>query len=196
MARTFLILALLTASTAVVAQPEPPAPVVALIIVDIQEFYFPGGAMPLVDPEPASANAGELLVRFRERGDLVVHVQHESDQGMANHADVAPVTSKNEVVVVKQQVNAFQDTDLLEILQSRDVNQLVIVGMQTHMCLEGAVRAAVDYGFATTVVSDACATRDLKYGDAMVAAADVHASTLATLRAYAEVVDAETYLSR
>ena len=68
--------------------------------------------------------------------------------------------------------------------------------MQTLMCLEGAVRAAVDYGFATTVVSDASATRDLKYGDTVVAAADVRAATLATLRAYAEVVDAETYLSR
>ena len=193
MARTLAVLLLLVAVTAA-AESEAPATVTALVIVDIQEFYFPGGALPLVEPVPASETAGRVLARFRQNGDLVIHVQHESEQGMANHAAVAPLD--DEIVIVKRQVNSFQDTELLEVLRTRDVNQLVIVGMQTHMCLEAAVRAAVDFGFATTVVADACATRDLKYGDTVVAAADVHASTLATLRAYAEVVDAETYLSR
>ena len=193
MARALLVVTLLCAGIAA-AQTDAPETVTALVIVDIQEFYFPGGAMPLVDPEPASATAGRVLAKFRERGDLVVHVQHESEQGMASHADVAPFD--DEIVIVKRQVNAFQDTALLEVLRTHDVNQLVVVGMQTHMCLEAAVRAAVDYGFATTVVGDACATRDVTHGDTVVAAADVHASTLATLRAYAEVIDAEAYLTR
>jgi nicotinamidase-related amidase len=68
--------------------------------------------------------------------------------------------------------------------------------MQTHMCLEAAARAAHDLGFEVTVIGDACATRDLRYGDRTVPAADVHASTLATLdRTYARVVDTETFLS-
>ena len=192
MARALLLI-ILTVTALGAAADEP---VTALIIVDIQEFYFPGGAAPLVEPEAASVAAGQVLARFRERGDLVVHVQHETEVGMANHAAVAPRPGERELVIVKRQVNAFQDTELLSALRDRGVNQLVIVGMQTHMCLEAAVRAAVDLGFATTVVSDACATRDLTYGDTVVAAADVQASTLATLRAYAEVVDAKTYLSR
>ena len=149
MARALLVVTLLCAGIAT-AQTDAPETVTALVIVDIQEFYFPGGAMPLVDPEPASATAGRVLAKFRERGDLVVHVQHESEQGMASHADVAPFD--DEIVIVKRQVNAFQDTALLEVLRTHDVNQLVVVGMQTHMCLEAAVRAAVDYGFVTTVV--------------------------------------------
>jgi len=67
--------------------------------------------------------------------------------------------------------------------------------MQTHMCLEAATRAAADLGFECVVIGDACATRDLEFGDHTVAAADVHASTLATLdRTYAKVVDTETFL--
>jgi nicotinamidase-related amidase len=177
-----------------VAQDDAAEPVTALVIIDIQAFYFPGGAMALVDPEPASANAGRVLAAFRERGDLVVHVRHQARQGMAIHADVAP--HDGEAVITKQQVNAFRDTELLEVLREHGVTHLVLVGMQTHMCLEAATRAAADLGFACTVVGDACATRDLTYGDQTVPAAQVHAATLATLQAYAEVTDTDGYLSR
>jgi len=193
MARTFLVLLLVIAGGAA-AQSDQPGPDTALVIVDIQDFYFPGGVVPLEDPEAASATAARLLAHFRERGDLIVHVQHEADAGMASHADVTP--REGEIVIAKRQVNAFQDTRLLEVLRAHDVKKLVLVGMQTHMCLEAATRAAVDYGFACTVIGDACATRDLTYEGRTVAAADVQASTLATLRAYAEVTDAESYLAR
>jgi nicotinamidase-related amidase len=57
------------------------------------------------------------------------------------------------------------------------------------MCVEAAARAAADYGFEVTVVGDACATRDLEFGGETVPAAQVHASTLASLRgSYATVV--------
>ena len=63
--------------------------------------------------------------------------------------------------------------------------------MQTQMCLEGATRAASDYGFECIVVSDACATRDLKFGDKTVKAEDVQTAVLATLTdgRYAKVID-------
>ena len=192
--RVLALLGILVVAGAAVAQTEANEPVTALIIIDIQEFYFPGGAMPLSNPETATANTGRILAQFRERGDLVVHVRHQAEQGMIIHADLAP--RNDEVVITKEQVNAFRDTELLKILQDHGVGRLVLVGMQTHMCLEAATRAAADYGFTCVVVGDACATRDLTHGDKTVAAADVHASTLATLGAYAEVIDAETYLTR
>ena len=37
----------------------------ALLIVDIQYFYFPGGDAELVDPEQASQNAAMILDYFR-----------------------------------------------------------------------------------------------------------------------------------
>jgi len=168
-------------------------PVTALVIIDVQDFYYPGGDLPLVQPEAASANAARLLARFRANGWPVVHVRHDHEPGGTIHADVAP--REGELVVTKRQVNAFRDTDLQTQLQDRGVEALVLCGMQTHMCLEAAVRAAADLGYRCTVVGDACATRDLTEGDRTVAAADVHAATLATLRAYAEVTDTATYLA-
>ena len=166
----------------------------ALVIIDIQDFYFPGGALPLVEPQAASRNAGRLLARFRETGLPVVHVGHNASAGKEFHADVQP--APGEEIVFKDEVNAFAGTDLLDRLHERGIRRLVLCGMQTHMCLEGAARAAHDFGFDVVVVADACATRDLKYGSTVVPAAEVHAATLATLdRVYGRVVDTETALS-
>ena len=166
----------------------------ALVIIDIQQFYFPEGALPLAQPEAASANAGRLLAHFRASGQLVVHVGHNASAGREFAADVVPADGED--VIFKDEVNAFQGTDLQDRLQRRGIRRVVLCGMQTHMCLEAAARAAHDLGFEVVVVSDACATRDLKYGATTVPAAAVHAGTLATLdRVYGRVVDTATALA-
>ena len=168
-------------------------PNAALLIIDMQDFYFPGGALPLVQPEAASANAGRVLAACREKGRMVVHVGHQVRAGGEFHTDVAPLPG--ETVIMKSEVNAFQGTELLATLREAGIRKLVLCGMQTHMCLEGAARAAADHDFECVVISDACATRDLKRGETVVPAEGVHESTLATLDgAYAEVVDTGTFL--
>ena len=168
-------------------------PATALLIIDIQDFYFPGGKVPLVEPEAAAKNAAKVLAAFRADGKPVVHIRHDFEPGGSIHASVAPI--EGEKVFTKNEVSCFNGTKVLAYLEEIRAKKLVIVGMQTHMCLEAATRAAHDLGFEVTVVGDACATRDLSYGDRTVPAADVHASTLATLnRTYATVVDTETFL--
>lgn len=165
----------------------------ALIIVDIQNFYFPGDGPGLVNAEQASLNAKEILAIFRENNQLVVHVRHKSDKGFDIHKNVEPLP--DEKVITKEEVNSFQGTDLLDYLKSNNVSRLIIIGMQTHMCLEAAVRAGHDYGFECIVIDDACATRDLKFLDKTVKAEDVQASTLATITGggYGKVIDLKTF---
>jgi len=165
----------------------------ALIIIDVQDFYFPGGAVPLEGPESASLNCKKLLDKFRKADRSIVHVGHKVRSGGEFHPDVAPLDG--EKIVMKSEVSAFNGTELTAYLQENNITKLVICGMQTHMCVEGAVRAAYDLGFEVVLIGDACATRTLKIGDDTVAGADVHKSTLGTLdRTYATVVDTETFL--
>jgi len=188
-----LSLVLLAATVAASADQDESARS-ALVIIDVQHFYFPGGAASLVEPERASRNASKILDSFRSSGDLVVHVRHKASEGAEIHEDVAP--TEGERVFTKTEVSCFNGTDLLAYLREQDVSNLVICGMMTHMCVEAAVRAAHDLGFEVTVIGDACATRDLEFGGTKVAAADVHASTLATLsRTYSKVVSTEEYLA-
>lgn len=164
------------------------APKTALLVIDIQDFYYPGGLLPLSGPEAAGARAAELLAAARAKGVMVVHVGHNASAGRGFHADVAPL--EGEAVVMKDDVNAFLGTDLQARLQAAGIKRVVVCGMQTHMCVEGAARAAADLGYEVVVVADACATRDLKWRDNVVPAAMVHAATLATIeRNYGKVLD-------
>lgn len=165
----------------------------ALLLIDIQEFYFPGGRVQLENPELAGMNAGLLLEQFRKEGLPVYHVRHNFEPGGNIHAYVKPIPG--EKVISKDQVNAFLDTDLLESLQADSVKQIVFCGMQTHMCVEAAVRAAHDFGFRCILVEDACTTRALQYDEHIISAKSVHFSTLQTLQGtYAEVVTTSEFL--
>lgn len=165
---------------------------VALLVVDIQDFYFAGGKSELVDPIPAAQNAAKLIQEFRAKGWLVVYVKHQSAEQAEINELVKPVAG--EEVIVKSSVNAFVGTQLQDYLFGQQVSKLVVCGMQTHMCVEAAVRAASDLGLKVTVVHDACATKDLKWGDETIPAKMVHLSTLATLRSYAKILSTEECL--
>ena len=165
----------------------------ALLIIDIQNFYYPDGKWELENPEAAGLNAQKILHRFRELGMTVVHVRHDSDPGGEIHKVVEP--TEGEKVITKKNINAFLDTDLLIYLEEKGIRNLVICGMQTHMCVEAATRAAHDYGYQCTVVEDACATRSLKFKGKIVPAHNVHYSTLSTLSGtYAKIVDTKSLL--
>lgn len=165
----------------------------ALLLIDIQNFYFPGGRMQLENPERAGMNAGLLLEQFRLNKLPVYHVRHNFEPGGDIHQYVKP--REGEPVFSKDQVNAFLETGLLEALRADSVEALVLCGMQTHMCLEAAARAAHDYGFQCTVVQDACATRALQYEDLIIPARNVHFSTMKTLEgSYAHVMNTEEVL--
>jgi nicotinamidase-related amidase len=188
-----LFLVSLLSSLTVMAQQNTGQVKTALLIVDIQQFYFPGEAPGLVHAEEASLAAKEVLRIFREKKQTVVHVRHVSSKGFEIHPNVAPLP--DEKVITKEQVNCFQKTDLLEFLRNKSITRLVIIGMQTQMCLEAAVRAAHDFGYECLVVQEACATRDLKFGGKMVKAEDVQTAVMATIMngGYAKIISEDDF---
>jgi len=162
----------------------------ALLIVDIQNDYFPGGAMELFRSPEAGAQAGKLLDAFRNKSLPVIHMQHVSvrpgatffvpnTKGVEIHASAAPV--KGETVFQKNYPNSFRDTPLLEHLRQKQITQLVIAGMMTQMCIDTTTRAAADLGFQCLLAHDACATKSLSFGGTTVPAEQVQASFLAAL---------------
>jgi nicotinamidase-related amidase len=161
-----------------------------LILVDIQNEYFPGGRMELSGIQQASAKARAMLTLFRDRGWPTFHVQHLSTQADAPlftpgtpfieiHEGVKPLPS--EQVIQKHFPNSFHQTPLLEMLKASGVDHAVIVGAMSHMCIDATTRAAYDLGLRCTLIHDACATRDLEFEGRKVKADEVHASFMAAL---------------
>ena len=177
----------------------------ALILIDIQNDYFPGGRWTLHGIDAAADNAGKLLAAARQAGDLVVHIRHEfptSDApfftpgsvGAQNHPKVKNVGE--EPVVVKHQINSFRDTDLKDILDRHGIQEVIICGAMSHMCVDAATRAANDLGYRCTVIHDACASRDLEFNGTTIPAAQVHAAYMSALQfGYATSYSTEEFLA-
>jgi nicotinamidase-related amidase len=169
-----------------------------LMVVDLQNDYFPGGRMPLVGIEDAAANARLLLDAFRKRHLPVIHIRHLSTRPDATFflpgtdgAEINTVASpwEAETVVVKNFPNSFRATPLLDLLQAQNIDRLIICGAMSHMCIDATTRAAFDLGFPCVVAADACATKDLTFGEMTIEAAEVHASFMAALSGlYARVI--------
>jgi nicotinamidase-related amidase len=175
----------------------------ALIIIDIQNDYFENGAMELVGALEASEKAKQVLSNFRDSNLPIIHIQHlasaggtfflPNTSGQEIHKNVTPLTG--EKLIIKNYPNSFRETELLDYLQSKSITELVFVGMMTHMCIDATARAAKDYNFECTLISDATATRDLEINGKKVKAEHVQNAFLAGLSSfYSTVKTTEEYL--
>jgi len=177
----------------------------ALILIDIQNDYFPGGPMELVGIDQAAAKARELLTACRQARRPIFHVQHFSlgkdatffrphTPGVEIHVSVQPLPG--EPVIRKHYPNGFRETGLMETLSNTDVKEMIIGGAMSHMCIDATTRAAFDFGFRCTVIHDACATRDLVFQGQTIPAAQVHGAFMAALgMRYARVLALKDFLS-
>lgn len=176
----------------------------ALIVIDIQNDYFPGGKWTLHNMDAAADNAARVLDAARTAGDLVVHVRHEfpiadapffapGSEGAQIHRKVLP--AQGEDVVLKHHVNSFRETNLKDILDRNDIKEVVLTGAMSQMCVHAAARAANDLGYGVTVIHDACAARDLEFDGTVVPAPQVHAAFMSALGfAYAKMVSTADFL--
>lgn len=180
-------------------------PKTALVLVDIQNDYFEDGNWPVDKMQQVSENAARLLERARSAGDTVIHVHHESlaenapffrpgTPGAEIHTSVTP--KEGETVILKHKPNSFHNTSLHEDLQAGGITDVVVCGAMSQMCIDATARAASDFGYAVTVVEDACGAKEQSFNNQDVAAPLVHAAFMAALGGpYARVVDIEAYMS-
>lgn len=179
----------------------------ALLIIDVQNDYFPGGKMTLEGAEQAGKNVQRVLEYFRKNRLPVIHIRHVSTNegatfflpgtpGAEIYSLVSPLV--NEKVIEKHFPNSFRETDLLKYLQSENIKNLVITGMMTDVCVESTTRASFDFGFNNTIIGDATATRDRELNGQVVKASEIQRSFLAGISAlgslYSAIVNTQDFL--
>ncbi|MDR6371257.1 nicotinamidase-related amidase [Chryseobacterium bernardetii] len=205
--KTFLTLGLILISMITMNAQKQKMEHSALIIIDVQNDYFPGGKMTLEKSEQAAENARSILDYFRKNNLPVIHVQHISTNDGATFflpgtkgAEINPLVlpREDEKVIVKHFPNSFRETDLLNYLQSKKIKNLVITGMMTDVCVESTTRAAFDFGFTNTIIGDATATRNRELNGEVIKAEEVQRSFLAGISAlgnlYARVINTDELL--
>jgi nicotinamidase-related amidase len=176
-----------------------------LIVIDLQNDYFPGGKWTLSGIEAAAENAARLIAHARQTSQQIIHVRHEFEaveapffvagsEGAEIHEVAKPFPG--EQVVLKHEANAFLRTNLKDLLDDWGSKDLVFVGAMSHNCVDSTVRAASDLGYRATVVHDAVATLDLEFNGTTIPAALVHATFMSALGfAFATIRSTDEQLS-
>jgi len=176
----------------------------ALLLIDIQNDYFPGGKWEVDGIEPAAANAARLLSDARAKGLKVIHIHHEipaegapffqpGTDGAKINQSVAP--EPGETAILKHFPSSFRETTLGEVLKADEITDLIICGAMSQMCVDTTTRAAADLGYTVTVVHDACAARAQSFNGIDVPAEQVHAAHMAALNGpFAQVLATEAVI--
>ena len=168
-----------------------------LLIIDVQNDYFVHGKCQLYKPEIALDTIKRLLKKFRKQNLPVIYIQHVSmtqgtffipnTDGVQIHNDIKPLDT--ETVIEKHYPNSFYETNLHHKLIESEITELVVCGMMTHMCIDTTVRAAKDYGYQITLISDGCATKDLEWNGVTLPATLIQNVYMASLnKKFANVI--------
>jgi len=163
----------------------------ALIVIDLQNDYFEGGNMALQNIDEVLKNTNKLIQFARKEKYKIYFIQHiaikegatffvPNTKGVKLHKDL---DIQNDVIIEKNYPNSFRDTILQKELEKENINDLIICGAMTHMCIDTTVRASFDLGYKCELISEACATKDLVFKDEIIKAEDVHKSYMSALGA-------------
>lgn len=175
----------------------------ALLIIDVQNDYFPNGKCQLYKPEIALNTIKYLLKKFREQNNPIFYIQHVAiDQanffipntnGVQINQEIKPLDT--ETIIVKHYPNSFYQTNLHYELMKKKIAHLVVCGMMTHMCIDTTVRSAMDHGYKITLVSDGCATKDLEWYGIKIPADTIQSVYMASLnQKFANVITSKELL--
>ena len=175
----------------------------ALLIIDVQNDYFKNGKMELVGPDQALEKIKQLEQYFSEKNLPIIYVQHinlpqasffqENTDGVLLHPELNIHDAA--LIVIKHYPNSFLETNLDELLKAHQIEQLVITGMMTHICIDSGTRAAKERGYQPILIGDATATRDLSYDGKTVKAEEVQTAFLAALSMFAPVQSTSDFLA-
>jgi nicotinamidase-related amidase len=142
----------------------------ALLVIDIQNDYFPGGQFPLWQAEETLTNIETAVERLRKASAKIILVQHVADskhgqapffndgtQGVKLHERIVEA-GKGAPVVVKSFADSFYGTNLLELLKDAGIRKLIVCGMMTQNCVTHTAVSKSAEMFEVSILADCCTT--------------------------------------
>ena len=134
----------------------------ALLVIDVQNGMFQE-EYPVYDGDGLLERISGLIKKARACDTPVIYVQHNEDEGLVTnspewniHPMIAPVDG--DTIIQKYVPDSFQDTNLHSELVALEIRKVVLVGLQTDMCIDATCRRASELGYQVTVVKDCHST--------------------------------------
>ncbi|MDA8446090.1 cysteine hydrolase family protein [Paracidovorax valerianellae] len=156
----------------------------ALVVIDVQNEYFPGGNLPIEHPPVADTlpNIARAMDAAHATGLPVVVVQHTAPAGSPVfdkatdrwqlHPEVARRPADHRIE--KTLASVFAGTDLADWLSARGIDTLTIVGYMTHNCDASTIFEAAHRGLEVEFLSDASGALPYANAAGRVSAEEIH----------------------
>jgi nicotinamidase-related amidase len=130
----------------------------ALLVIDVQQGLFKKST-PLYKAEELLEKINALVDLAHEQDVPVIYIQHSDSRTLVKgsqewllHPDLHP--QKIDTIIHKQNGNAFEDTNLEEVLKSKKVSHVIIMGLVTHGCVKATCLGARKLGYDVTLIKD------------------------------------------
>jgi nicotinamidase-related amidase len=180
----------------------------ALIVIDVQNEYMEGGALPISDPptETSLANIGRAMDAASASGVPVIVVRHGStgdDDGSfvpgSETWQLHPEIERRsrDHLIEKELPGSFTGTSLGDVLDAAEIDTVSITGYMTHMCVDTTARQAAHRGLAVEILNDATGTLALENSGGSATGEELHRATLvAQGQFFADVLSTDDWLER
>ncbi|TQF67799.1 cysteine hydrolase family protein [Pseudoalteromonas luteoviolacea] len=144
----------------------------ALIVIDIQNDYFAGGAYPLHQTEVTVKKNLDAMAIAQSRQIPIIHVQHfvspEFGDGLFFYDDTFGAEIHQEImaaapnapVILKRHADCFEKTNLDSLLQELDIEEILITGMMTHNCVIHTALSPAAAKYRPKVIEECTCTTD------------------------------------
>lgn len=140
---------------------------IVLLVVDVQNALInkhPYNEQKVIE------NIKKLLLTAKDNKKEVIYVRHDDGEGTEFekgtdgwqiYHDIGP--SSNELIIEKQYNSAFFKTRLREYLESKGIDTIILVGLQTEYCMDATLKSAFDYGYKIIIPEETNTTFDNDY---------------------------------
>ncbi|MGL6259980.1 cysteine hydrolase family protein [Vibrio sp. WXL210] len=168
----------------------------ALLVIDLQNDYFPEGKYPLWNTQQTLANIKQAIARANEQQIPVINIQHiaNPEQGLAPffnadthgveiHNEISAITANAEVVV-KTFADSFEGTNLEPVLSEHDVDELLLCGMMTQNCVTHTALSKAAEKYQISVLADCCTTVDEMIHNIALHALSTRVALTTTMQAF------------
>lgn len=144
----------------------------ALLIIDLQNDYFPQGKYPQYNSVQTLTNIEITIEKAQQKNIPIIIIAHIADtkQGIApffnpgtQGAEIHPTILKaapNADIVIKSDADSFERTNLQALLQKHKVSELLITGMMTQNCVTHTAISQQATQYNVTVLMDCCTSVD------------------------------------
>jgi len=145
----------------------------ALLLIDLQNDYFPGGKFPLWNTDVTLSNIEQAINAAKAKNVPIIHIQHiaNPDMGIApffnKGSEGAKIHSRileaapDAPIVIKEFADSFEKTNLEEVLKGLGVDELLVCGMMTQNCVTHTAISKSAEKYKVSILPDCCTTVDV-----------------------------------